>query len=376
MKVQIQDAEALSSLSLVSLRSYLKSHGWRDGGDWGGGRATLYLKEHDGETYDILVPMRDTVADYARGMADAVSAISTVEERSQLEVFHDLKSVGTDVIRVCSLNGLSKGILSLQKSANLLGNSYSMLSAAARAAEHPRAAYRGKVSSDVSGYLDQVQPLQDYFEGYKLTLHSPVPIRFASTDDMFGEEFDLPFARSVVYRLCEALTETGNAISNAFVNDMLDGFDDAVSYGVNANLCDAVASLADGGQGVSIDVSWAQLRPDSKGVKSSFKFSKDSVDVLKDAAVSLRRKEPLFDESIVAHVVKLEREPSEFDGHATILYVQDDQPLRIDVQFERKDYDLVIDAFKGHKTVRLQGDIHRAGQGYQLRNQRNLALAG
>lgn len=84
----------------------------------------------------------------------------------------------------------------------------------------------------------------------------------------------------------------------------------------------------------------------------------------------------LKDESIVAHVVKLEREPSEFDGRATILYVQDNQPLRIDVQFERKDYDLVIDAFKGHKTVRLQGDIHRAGQGYQLRNQRNLALAG
>ena len=93
MKVQIRDRAALSSLSIVSLRSYLKTHDWKDEGPWGKRPAIIYSKEHGGRTWEILVPTRDTIADYAESMAESVAILAEVEARSQLDVFYDLRKV-------------------------------------------------------------------------------------------------------------------------------------------------------------------------------------------------------------------------------------------------------------------------------------------
>ncbi len=96
MKVQIQDRDALSSLKTSNLRSYLQSRGWADSGLWGE-RATIHVKEYEGRDWEILIPLRDTVADYAEAMAEAVAVLATVEERSQLDVFYDLEGTGSQV---------------------------------------------------------------------------------------------------------------------------------------------------------------------------------------------------------------------------------------------------------------------------------------
>ena len=89
MKVQIRDRDALSSLTASGVRSYLQSRGWSDAGVWAE-RATIHVKEHAGRDWEILIPLRDTVADYAEVMAEAVAVLATVEERSELAVYNDL----------------------------------------------------------------------------------------------------------------------------------------------------------------------------------------------------------------------------------------------------------------------------------------------
>ena len=144
MLVQIRDRKALSSLSIMSLRSYLMSREWTNAGPWGERPATIYAKEQDGRIWEIIVPNRDTVAGYAEGMADVVAVLAESEGRSQLDVFYDLKGSGADVIRVRSVNGLANQPLSLGQSAVLLNDAYKMLAASARAVERPQAAYRVK----------------------------------------------------------------------------------------------------------------------------------------------------------------------------------------------------------------------------------------
>ncbi len=104
MKVQIQDRDALSSLTTSNLRSYLLSRGWADTGFWGE-RAIIYGKAYAGRDWEILIPLRDTVADYAEVMAEAVAVLATVEERSQLDVFQDLAGEGADTMAAAPLNG-------------------------------------------------------------------------------------------------------------------------------------------------------------------------------------------------------------------------------------------------------------------------------
>ena len=310
MLVQIRDRAALSSLSIVSLRSYLNSRGWSNNGPWGKRPATIYAKEHGGRTWEILAPTRDTIADYAESMAEAVSILASVEERSQLDVFYDLRGVSADIIRMRPINGIAEESLSLRQSASLMNDAYDMMASAARAAEKPQATYRGRISADVAAYLDSVQPLLGYYEGYTLTLHSPVPAGFGMQESLFGDSFDAPLPRRATYKLAQALEHVNTAVGQAVARETLKPFEQAVSHGVSANLCDSVAALAEKARGVVIDLSWAEVRPRNVS-DSHFEFSENSADILTEAAASLRRNEPYLDESVIAQVVRLEREPKE-----------------------------------------------------------------
>ena len=135
MLVQIRDRTALSSLSIVSLRAYLNAHAWADEATWGERPITIFAKEHDGRTWEILVPHRDTIGGYAENMAESVAVLAEVEGRSQLDVFHDLSTSGADVIQVHSANGMVDEPLSLRRSASLLKDAYDMLAASARRGE-------------------------------------------------------------------------------------------------------------------------------------------------------------------------------------------------------------------------------------------------
>ena len=376
MLVQIRDRAALSSLSIMSLRSYLNSHGWKKEGPWGKRPATIYTKEHGGRRWEVLVPVRDTIADYAESMAEAVSVLASVEERSQLDVFYDLMGVGSDIIHMRPVNGLAKEPLSLRQSTSLLNSAYNMLAAAARAVEKPQATYRGSVSSDVTEYLDNVKPVhrfpEGYTNGYTLTLHSPVPAGFGTQLDL-GDTFHTPFPRRATRRLGQALEHTSAAVSKAVAGDTLEPFDEVVQYGVSANLCDSVAELAKKGKGIAIDLIWAEVRP--AGVTTPhFRFSEDSAEILTEAAKSFRRNEPSYDEQVIAQVVRLEREPDEFDGKAIIVSARDNRLIRMSVEFHESVYDTVISAFRDQEFISLDGDIYLVGGGYELRNPRNLSV--
>ena len=372
MLVQIQDRVALSSLSIVSLRAYLDSRGWTDDGTWGDRPVSVFTKHHDGRPWEILVPHRDSIGGYAENMAESVAVLASVEERSQLDVFYDLSAAGADVIQVRSANGMATEPLSLRQGATLLSDAYSMVASAARAVERPQATYRGPVSSDVADYLDNVRALPGHHQGYELTLHSPVPAGFQTQQDM-GDDFYTPFPRRATLKLAEALKSSSEAISGIVVDDSLERFRQAVTHGVSANLCDAVANLAKKGEGIEIDFFWAPVRPSTIG-DNRFQFSENSADILTEAARSFRRDEPLLNESIVAQVVALAREPEEFDGRATVLYIQDARPLRMHVEFEESSYTAVIRAFENRHAISVDGDIYRVAGGYELRNPRSFSV--
>ena len=371
MKVEIRDREALSSLSLLSLRTYLKSRGWIDEGEWGK-RATIYSTENEGKRWEYLCPLRDTVVDYAECMAEAVEILAKVEERSELDVFHDLAGAGADVIRLRSLNGVAREALSLGQSVEMLSDAYDMLASAARAVEKPKATFRGKVSANVADYLNDVQPLPSYHEGYALTLHSPVPAGIGTQTD-FGDAFTAPFPRRATSQLARALGHTTHAIAKAVVENTLEPFRQGVGKGVSANLCDAVAELAINGRGIAIGLFWADVRP-SNIPDSHFQFTENSADILTEAAKFLRINEPSLDERIMAQVVRLERQPNEFDGKAVILTSLDGRFVHLKVTFEQSVYDMVIQAFQERSLISMTGDIYPEGNGYVLKRPHNLTF--
>lgn len=71
---------------------------------------------------------------------------------------------------------------------------------------------------------------------------------------------------------------------------------------------------------------------------------------------------------------RLDREPDQFDGRATLRLLIDNRPLHVSVQFERSMFDTVIHAFRDRIPISLDGDLVPVGQRYELGNPRNLTL--
>jgi hypothetical protein len=95
MKVRIEDKEALDAISWQVLRAYLDRAGWRQSKDIPG-KGVIYKRTGpDRRLREIAVPLRRDLADYAAGMGDAVGTLARVEDRSELDVYDDLRALGS-----------------------------------------------------------------------------------------------------------------------------------------------------------------------------------------------------------------------------------------------------------------------------------------
>ena len=381
MRTKITDEDALRALSWVDLKAYLDSQGWRAAGTYAG-KAAIYASPSDnGGTAEILVPLNDDVADYAARMADAVAALARIEDRDEQAIFSDLSEAGSDVIRLRASEADDEGTISLADGVALHREAENLMLAAACAAVEPRRSYHARKIAEVRDYLDELRLGQTERGSYVMTIRSPISPALRSSrlelfdamaallDDDGGE----PFSRRVTLKLARALASTKDAVSKAIADDGFDAFDAAVDHGVSANLCDAIASLAQHGAGLDIGISWARVRPVT-GANPHFRFSRDMARVLQEAAVEFRRNEPRLDERVEGFVIHLDRPPEQFDGHATLRTLIDGKQRRIQVTFDQGEYNLVIRAHRDQVAVSLDGGLYPRGQRWELRNPRNLRL--
>ncbi len=376
MDVQIKDAAALGRVSPAMLQAYLQANGWVHEQTWRN-RILVWSKSHNEQAKEILAPVREHSDAYALRISEAVALLSEIEGRSQLEIYYDLMATGADVIRLRPLNGAGQSGWSLGESADFLAHSRDLIMAAARAAERPgQPVYRGRASGEVTDYVRGVRPMPGYETGPALTLHSPVPAGYARQLDL-GDSVRAPFPRRAVLALSSGLqgakltAETANA-----GGDISKALEENTPQGLSANLCDAVAALARRGNGVGVNLSWAILRP-ADAPDDEFPFTESAADVLADSAELLRQNSPFNDAHVTGEIVRLER-PSreEFDGRSVVLYLLDGRPVGLRVQFDMADRDEVLAAFQDSSEISLDGDVHREGRQYVLKNPRNFRVVG
>jgi hypothetical protein len=93
MRVSIEDKEALAALSIESLRAYLdRDDRWTYAEDIPGKAAVYQHKDKTGRLREVIVPLRRDFADYAARMGDAVATLGRVEDRSELDIYADLRA--------------------------------------------------------------------------------------------------------------------------------------------------------------------------------------------------------------------------------------------------------------------------------------------
>ena len=370
--------EDLLDVTALNLETYLKSTGWDYIGERGQYARVFRMQLDNEHRRTVTVPAFESRDDHSDRIKDALDAISEVESRSRIAVLTDLAKADNDVIRVASTNGLAHRRLSVGQSADLLRSVSDLMVNTARAAEASeigdyRAAYRGSISSKVSSYIDGISYEFKPAEGYQVTLHSPVSVEIGQNADFGDDRFSSPFPRTATITLTRALSAVHHALAESLKSLSTNSFRQTVESGVSANFCDALSKLAAGGQGISIQGRWSLLRPASKHFGQIF-VTHQHAEVLQSAATLLRRSEPSRDEQILCYVTKLEREPDEFDGRATLLALRDEKYVRLRAEFAEVMFPVVIQAFLEQRELSLIGDVYPTGNGFRLQNPRQLKL--
>ena len=96
MIVQIRDKSALASVPVANIFSYLESRGWNSQGPWGVSARPSFIPRNTGATAcEILASYSGHAGPIMCPPSPRPSpSWPRVEERSQLDVFYDLKATG------------------------------------------------------------------------------------------------------------------------------------------------------------------------------------------------------------------------------------------------------------------------------------------
>jgi len=245
VKVIVTDTGALKTLEPLEMAAYLRAKGWRQEADLAG-KGSLWLLQKDGSEFDVTLPARRELGDYALRMAEVLRAVADAEGRSQADVMRDVQTTTADLIRVrAPSRNAEDGTLPLDQAVTFVERSRDMMLAAACAAIDKRPVFAKRKAQQAMDYLSHVRMGQSERGSYVLTILSPVaPELRPAQQSLLPVEPEEPYERLVTRTLMVGLKALNAAARQAAADGKMTPFQEAVGRGVSANLCDAVAGLS------------------------------------------------------------------------------------------------------------------------------------
>ncbi len=154
-------------------------------------------------------------------------------------------------------------------------------------------------------------------------------------------------------------------------------FEERISRGITANLCQSVATLIEAGKGLDVSVRWALTRDAPKtqnGRQARAAFVPSAAGILHEAATVLGDQQERSNERIEGFISALNRDRSQAKGRVTIKAFIDNRMRSVTATFPASDYSRITEAHDKRMTVALEGDLHREGQRWYLEAPRNLVV--
>jgi len=290
----------------------------------------------------------------------------------------DLLTTGSDLIRVRAAGrDAESGSLPLEQAVAFVERSRDMVLAAACAAITKRPYFATRKPTRATEYLSRVRMGQTERGSYVLTILSPVaPELVAECQLPLDLEMPEPYERQVTRTLAEALAAMAQAARQAASSGGLAAFEQAVTQGVSANLCDAVAGLSavSTADGLDIRIAWSRTRPTASTVPSRIVLGSDSIPLIQEAARLFKDTAPVEDVEIQGFVTRLARGPQEPSGEVTLEGFVDGQLRRVAVELGEGVYTQAVQAHEQRQRVACGGDLVKERGGFRLQQPRHFRV--
>lgn len=375
MKAVISDLDVLRSLKPLELAQYLRSKGWHQESDLGA-KATLWV--HVGDADEIILPRHRGFADFDLRMAEMLKTLAKNEERSQLDILRDLQAASVDLIRLrASARDAADGSLAIDDAVTLVESSRDLMLAAACAAIDKRPYFATRKAQQANDYLDKVRIGQTERGSFVLAILSPVsPALKSDQEPLFPFESSEPYARVVTQTLARSLAAVSAAAEMAAAQGDMKPFEDAVQWGVSANLCEAIVKIVavSGDTGVDVSIAWSPSRTVSGDMPSRVKLQSDAMGLIDEAARHFRATSAIDDFEVQGAVIRLDRSEGAQSGCITIAGFIDSQARKVRIELSGSEYSKAIAAHEREAIVACTGELTRSGRTYRLENPRQFRV--
>ena len=375
MNIEATDITLAKSVTPRGVHAYLATNGWRKVGPYHGNTGDMYCLRED-EREAVLVPASAKLADYVTRLMQLAETLGRVENRRQLTVLTDLSLAEVDLIRVRLPKAHPDNTIPLSTGVGLLDESRKLLLAAACSASSPQRLFRAGRNQKAAAYIDHVRLGQTEPGSFVVNLLAPVTPSLTKSE---AAQLTLlePFERRVAQMLVSGLRASREATELVNRGEDIGAFEERISKGVSANLCQATANLINTGSGLDVSVSWALTRQPHEELvneRAAVTFAPSDAPVLEEAARILSDRQERCDERIEGYVSALTRDQSDPEGRATIKAVIDGALVSVKADFSQSEYNRITDAHTRRLSVSLEGDLQREGQRWRLMNPRDLTV--
>jgi hypothetical protein len=302
-----------------------------------------------------------------------VDDVRRVENRTAEQIIRDIRSSGSDVIRIRLRGASDAGRISIEQGARAFLRTRDLLLAAACAAVDKRPIYSRRKPARAMEYLNRTKFGPTESGSFVLTIESSVPPQLATATELSGVEPE-PFDRSVCLVLANATSAARRIIDQISVMSSMDTVVAGVQHGVSSNLCEALAGLIDdAGMSQSMEMSfrWASARPVGEAPRA-VAFESDAAPFLWEMGKTLREQSTIGDFELVGPVHKL---TSAAPGHGGEIIVAMTEPWpgrKVRVVLAGPEYQRAAQAHAAGRWISCEGELVRQGDTTALLNARNL----
>lgn len=365
--------------SLEAIRRYLQLHRWTESGTKSDA-VSLFTLIVDGTRLELPLPIRHDFDGAKRFIADALRTLSQLDNRDVFEIIEDINSIGFDRVRSIIPDALVRSeTIDLNIATNFVIGARRLVTATATNELTPSPFY-GRATKEAQAYTDRCRFGHTFRGSFGFTIESPL---VQNDEPAFpGVTQTPPFERRVVQRIVRGLHD----VRQAEASDNPGVIAEHYQTGFNANMCEAFADLIAGTTDqLRIEVAWSPEWTPTPDVQPDpiFQIRPSTLEIVREAATSLRKAETAKERSIVGPITRLKSEHNPADlldiSSPREIVVQWNSSefgvLNVRTTLSPADYLTALEAHKSGRMIAITGMLERINRTWILSFPRDVGMS-
>ncbi|BES70458.1 hypothetical protein RE428_14760 [Marinobacter nanhaiticus D15-8W] len=355
------------------LAKYLIATGWIDDGAISNKAKIWHRPEEAYFDLEVIQPLNSELRDYYLRVSEAIQVISEFEERTFGRITEEIINYDSDIIKVRVVSpDVEGGAIPIDDGVLLFERAKDLLVSSTLSAFKKKKFFSGSWPAAARDFLDTLRFGQTERGSYVVNVIAPL-IKFSHESFL---EADRSITRSVSNNLSTSLQATISAINKYEKTKDLMAFEEVVSSGVSANLCDALIGISGSrkNRDVEISIELAPSEKDSHEIITLHRFSTVHIPVLETASEYYKGNYVIRNYEVYGLVVRMDHEPSEDYGTVRVSSMVNGSEKNISMELGLDDYWEAVRAHKPNIPVTCQGDLHVTPRSAYLVNPRGFKV--